>query len=51
VERDRGGKEIRYPVILSGHEKNIAKRVCRIFKVSIINDVLLTLAALLTNPL
>lgn len=33
VERDRGGKEIRYPVILSAHEKNIAKRVCRVFKV------------------
>uniref|UniRef100_A0A7M5V764 Inositol hexakisphosphate and diphosphoinositol-pentakisphosphate kinase n=1 Tax=Clytia hemisphaerica TaxID=252671 RepID=A0A7M5V764_9CNID len=32
VERDRGGKEIRYPVILSAHEKNIAKRVCRTFK-------------------
>lgn len=34
VERDRGGKEIRYPVILSAQEKNIAKRVCKIFKVT-----------------
>lgn len=35
VERDRGGKEIRYPVILSAQEKDIAKRVCTIFKVLI----------------
>lgn len=33
VERDSGGKELRYPVILSAHEKLIAKRVCSIFKV------------------
>lgn len=35
VERDSGGKELRYPVILSAHEKLIAKRVCNLFKVSL----------------
>ena len=38
VERDSGGKELRYPVILSAHEKLIAKRVCKVFKV---HDVIL----------
>ena len=33
VDRDVLGKEVRYPVILSAHEKMIAKRVCRLFKV------------------
>ncbi|XP_057315055.1 inositol hexakisphosphate and diphosphoinositol-pentakisphosphate kinase 2-like isoform X2 [Hydractinia symbiolongicarpus] len=32
VERDSGGKELRYPVILSAHEKLLAKRVCSCFK-------------------
>ena len=33
VERDKDGKEIRYPVILSAKEKMIAKKVCLAFKV------------------
>ena len=33
VERDKYGKEIRYPVILSAHEKLVANRVCKLFKV------------------
>ncbi|XP_065579240.1 inositol hexakisphosphate and diphosphoinositol-pentakisphosphate kinase-like isoform X3 [Artemia franciscana] len=32
VERDREGKEIRYPVILSNSEKLIARKVCNAFK-------------------
>ncbi|XP_047133607.1 inositol hexakisphosphate and diphosphoinositol-pentakisphosphate kinase 2 isoform X1 [Hydra vulgaris] len=32
VDRDSLGKEVRFPVILSAHEKMIAKRVCRLFK-------------------
>ena len=31
VERDRDGKEIRYPVILSNQEKLIARKVCLAF--------------------
>jgi inositol hexakisphosphate/diphosphoinositol-pentakisphosphate kinase len=31
VERDHEGKEIRYPVILSNHEKLIARKVCLAF--------------------
>ena len=33
VERDSEGKEVRYPVILSNHEKLIARKVCLAFKV------------------
>lgn len=32
VERDRDGKEVRYPVILSNAEKLISRRVCTAFK-------------------
>lgn len=32
VERDRDGKEVRYPVILSNGEKLISRRVCTAFK-------------------
>ncbi|GFO26087.1 inositol hexakisphosphate and diphosphoinositol-pentakisphosphate kinase, partial [Plakobranchus ocellatus] len=32
VERDRDGKEIRYPVLLSNAEKMIARNVCKVFK-------------------
>ena len=33
VERDSGGKEIRYPIILTAREKEIARQVCLAFKV------------------
>ena len=33
VERDSQGKEIRYPVILDQHEKELAHKVCKLFKV------------------
>lgn len=33
VERDKDGKEVRYPVILSAAEKMIARKVCLAFKV------------------
>lgn len=33
VERDKEGKEIRYPVILSNTEKFIARKVCLAFRV------------------
>ncbi len=33
VERDKDGKEIRYPVILSAKEKLIARNVSMAFKV------------------
>lgn len=33
VERDGQGKEIRYPVILNPYEKEIANKVCKLFKV------------------
>lgn len=33
VERDKEGKEVRYPVILSNAEKLIARKVCLAFKV------------------
>ena len=33
VERDKEGKEVRYPVILSAREKLIARKVCMAFKV------------------
>jgi len=33
VERDSQGKEIRYPVILDQHEKVLAHKVCKLFKV------------------
>ena len=36
VERDKGGKELRYPVILSAKEKEIARQVALAFKVRII---------------
>lgn len=32
VERDREGKEVRYPVILSNAEKLISRKVCMAFK-------------------
>ncbi|XP_065175495.1 inositol hexakisphosphate and diphosphoinositol-pentakisphosphate kinase 2-like isoform X1 [Sycon ciliatum] len=32
VERDAQGKEVRYPVILSAYEKEIARKVCVAFK-------------------
>ncbi|KAL3885371.1 hypothetical protein ACJMK2_025442, partial [Sinanodonta woodiana] len=32
VERDKNGKEIRYPVLLSAREKLIAKKICLAFK-------------------
>ncbi len=34
VERDREGKEVRYPVILNAREKLIAWKVCLAFKVN-----------------
>ena len=33
VERDKNGKEVRYPVILSAEEKLLARNVCLAFKV------------------
>ena len=33
VERDKNGKEVRYPVILSASEKLLARNVCLAFKV------------------
>ena len=33
VERDSQGKEIRYPVILNPYEKELANKVCKLFKV------------------
>ena len=33
VERDSKGKEIRYPVILDQQEKELAHKVCKLFKV------------------
>lgn len=36
VERDREGKEFRYPVILTAQEKEIARQVCLAFKVRIV---------------
>ena len=36
VERDKDGKEIRYPVLLSAKEKLIARTVCLAFKVFIL---------------
>ena len=33
VERDSQGKEIRYPVILNQYEKELANKVCKLFKV------------------
>ena len=35
VERDVSGKEVRYPVILTAHEKLIARKVVSAFKVAI----------------
>ena len=35
VERDKDGKEIRYPVLLSASEKMTARKVCMAFKVRI----------------
>ena len=32
VERDSQGKEIRFPVILNPYEKEIANKVCKVFK-------------------
>ena len=36
VERDRSGKEVRYPVILTAEEKMIARTVCMAFKVPVL---------------
>ena len=33
VERDKDGKEVRYPVILTAREKLMARNVCLAFKV------------------
>lgn len=38
VERDKEGKEIRFPVILNNIEKLIARRVCMAFKVICIEE-------------
>ncbi|KAK3094438.1 hypothetical protein FSP39_001778, partial [Pinctada imbricata] len=35
VERDKNGKEIRYPVLLSAREKMLARKVCHAFKQNI----------------
>ena len=35
VERNKDGKEVRYPVILTAAEKLIAMKVCIAFKVSV----------------
>lgn len=35
VERDRAGKEVRYPVILTAKEKLIARAVSMAFKVQV----------------
>ena len=35
VERDSQGKEIRYPVILNQYEKELANKVCKLFKVKV----------------
>ena len=40
VERDKDGKEVRYPVILTAREKLMARKVCLAFKVSIYMIVL-----------
>ncbi len=42
VERDRAGKEVRYPVILTAKEKLIARAVCLAFKVSNVATHILT---------
>ena len=34
VERDKDGKEVRYPVILTAKEKMIARKICIAFKVN-----------------
>lgn len=33
--RDDAGKEVRYPIILSAHEKDIARRICVAFKATV----------------
>lgn len=43
VERDSEGKEVRYPVILSGAEKLIARKVCLAFKQTVCGFDLLRL--------
>jgi inositol hexakisphosphate/diphosphoinositol-pentakisphosphate kinase len=43
VERDREGKEIRYPVILSNAEKLISRKVCLAFKQTVCGFDLLRL--------
>lgn len=35
VERDRNGKEVRYPIILTAKEKQIARTVSVAFKVGV----------------
>jgi len=40
VERDKNGKEVRYPVILTAKEKMIARKVCMAFSVSVPKRVL-----------
>ncbi|KAK2178601.1 hypothetical protein NP493_538g04049 [Ridgeia piscesae] len=41
VERDKSGKEIRYPVILTAAEKLIARNICLAFKVIGCRDMIL----------
>ena len=41
VERDKDGKEVRYPVLLSAAEKLIARKVCHAFKVNTVTNCLL----------
>jgi len=43
VERNKDGKEIRYPVLLSAKEKLIARTVCLAFKVDILHLLSLNL--------
>lgn len=46
VERDSEGKEIRYPVILSNHEKMISRKVCMAFQQTVCGFDLLRLELL-----
>ena len=40
VDRDKQGKEKRYPILLTSQEKIIARKVWSIFKVVLINNIL-----------
>lgn len=50
VERDHEGKEIRYPVILSNHEKLIARKVCLAFNQTVCGFDLLRYRSLYSQP-